>query len=141
MKIDCTCLTCTTYLLGRHHGEDAKQERDYSISVPAHAMDALRAFLLRPNGAHFPTPRLTVEAVQGGGILVRARPYRERAAAPIKAPSPVVRERAEWHEDEGPVLWWRFPIVEPPYCGTPLDDDFPEYATHWTAFATPEDRP
>ena len=20
----------------------------------------------------------------------------------------------QWHEDDGPVLWWRFPIVEPP---------------------------
>ncbi|AVF28811.1 hypothetical protein ERICIII_04807 (plasmid) [Paenibacillus larvae subsp. larvae] len=30
----------------------------------------------------------------------------------------------EWHIDHGPVLWWTFPIVEPPYCGTPLDKDW-----------------
>jgi hypothetical protein len=37
----------------------------------------------------------------------------------------VTRRRGEWHEDDGPVLWWRFPIVEPPYAGTPLDSDWP----------------
>ncbi len=31
------------------------------------------------------------------------------------------RPLAEWHEDMGPVLWWRFPVDEPPYVGTPLD--------------------
>lgn len=44
-----------------------------------------------------------------------------------------------WNEEDGSVLWWRFPIVEPPYCGTPLDDDFPEYVTHWTRFAIPHE--
>lgn len=32
-----------------------------------------------------------------------------------------LRPIAEWHEDFGPVLWWRLPIDEPPYVGTPLD--------------------
>lgn len=31
------------------------------------------------------------------------------------------RPLAEWHEDYGPVLWWKFPLVEAPYVGTPLD--------------------
>ena len=38
----------------------------------------------------------------------------------------------EWSEDDGPVLWWRFPVSEPPYVGTPLDSDWPGYHTHWT---------
>lgn len=42
------------------------------------------------------------------------------------------RPRDDWHEDDGPVLWWKLPVSEPPYAGTPLDDDFPEYVTHWT---------
>lgn len=38
-----------------------------------------------------------------------------------------------YHEDIGNVLWWRVPIQEPPYCGTPLDEDFPDdYYTHWS---------
>lgn len=28
-----------------------------------------------------------------------------------------------WHEDIGTVLWWHWPIQEPPYVGTPLDCD------------------
>lgn len=42
------------------------------------------------------------------------------------------RPRAEWSEDDGPVLWWQLPVSEPPYAGTPLDDEFPDYETHWT---------
>jgi hypothetical protein len=28
---------------------------------------------------------------------------------------------ADWHEDYGSVLWWRLPVQEPPYVGSPLD--------------------
>ena len=45
----------------------------------------------------------------------------------------------EWHEDDGPVLWWRFPIEEPPYVGWETDDDFPDYVTHWTKIPIPEE--
>ena len=31
----------------------------------------------------------------------------------------------DWHEDFGAALWHRMPIEEPPYCGTPLDSDWP----------------
>lgn len=31
----------------------------------------------------------------------------------------------DWHEDIGNVLWWSFPIEEPPYSGTPYDDEYP----------------
>lgn len=45
----------------------------------------------------------------------------------------------EWHEDDGYVLWWRFPIVEPPYVGSPYCGDWKEdYYTHWTPIACPE---
>jgi hypothetical protein len=36
-----------------------------------------------------------------------------------------LRPHTEWHEDDGDVLWWLMPIVEPPYCGSMLSDDFP----------------
>lgn len=38
----------------------------------------------------------------------------------------------QYHEDDGPALWWRFPILEPPYSGTPNDSDWPGYHTHYT---------
>lgn len=43
----------------------------------------------------------------------------------------------EWHEDYGDVLWWTFPIQEPPYCSGPLDADWPDYHTHWTPLVIP----
>lgn len=42
-----------------------------------------------------------------------------------------------WHEDIGPVLWWDFPVEEPPYCGTPLDEHFPKYKTHFSMIDMP----
>lgn len=76
------------------------------------------------------------------------------------------RPISEWHEDIGPVLWWKFPIEEPPYVGTPLDlgqevllqasvpldqtpntqtfagtfmvGGFPGYHTHWTPIPIPQ---
>ncbi|MDT2557144.1 hypothetical protein P7D63_20900, partial [Enterococcus raffinosus] len=43
-----------------------------------------------------------------------------------------------WDEDLGDCLWWNFPVEEPPYCGTPLDDDFPKYKTHFTELHIPD---
>lgn len=48
------------------------------------------------------------------------------------------RTRDSWEERCGAVLWWRFPIIEPPYVGSPLDDDFPDYVTHWTPISVPK---
>lgn len=31
------------------------------------------------------------------------------------------RPLSDYHEDMGPVLWWKFPVVEPPYVGRPND--------------------
>ena len=43
-----------------------------------------------------------------------------------------LRTGRQYHEDYGPVLWWRPPIDEAPYCGTPGDSDWPGYHTHWS---------
>ena len=43
----------------------------------------------------------------------------------------------EWNESDGDVLWWKFPVNESPYCGSPLDTEFPDYLTHWTKFVVP----
>ena len=47
----------------------------------------------------------------------------------------------DWSEDDGSVLWWFFPIQEEPYVGTPLDEFFPEYVTHFTKIIEPVDIP
>jgi hypothetical protein len=69
----------------------------------------------------------------------------------------VARPLEEWREDIGDVLWWKFPVTEPPYCGSPQDcgqtielhshsgiearafiGGWPGYHTHWTRFAVPD---
>ena len=43
-----------------------------------------------------------------------------------------LRPEEEYHEDMGPVLWWKLPVDEPPYCGSPLNTEWPGYHTHFT---------
>lgn len=64
--------------------------------------------------------------------------YYARAVPPTR----LARPRDEYHKDMGAVLWWKFPIQEPPFCGTPSDDDWIQheyegYYTHWSPFETP----
>lgn len=47
------------------------------------------------------------------------------------------RSLAEYNDDFGAVLWWRFPVDEPPYVGAPYCDDWPGYHTHWTPIDVP----
>lgn len=51
----------------------------------------------------------------------------------VSIPKPI----EEWDEDYGDCLWWSFPVEEPPYCGSPLDVDFPDYVTHFTQLILP----
>ena len=54
----------------------------------------------------------------------------------------VPRSLSDWHEDIGNVLWWMLPVCEPPYCGTPLDDDWPyedDERPVWTELLLPID--
>lgn len=46
----------------------------------------------------------------------------------------ILHPATEWHEDHGNVLWWRFPIEEPPYVGTPLDIGFQVSARLYNQF-------
>lgn len=52
----------------------------------------------------------------------------------------VARPLSEYHEDMGPVVWWRFPVNEPAWIGKPDDSDWPGYHTHFTGHPViPED--
>lgn len=72
-------------------------------------------------------------------IIGNDRNYRQVDYA-IEIPSsiPMAKSSEEWHEEIGPVLWWAYPIKEPPYVGTPLDADWTGYHTHWTPIIIPE---
>lgn len=59
--------------------------------------------------------------------------FAQGAAAAVPQPAKPLNE---WHEDFGSVVWWRFCLDERPdeasWIGTPNDDDWPGYHTHWT---------
>ena len=90
------------------------------------------------------------------------RNYQRRTHGEQPAPEDYTTPRPldDWHEGMGDVLWWRFPITEPPYVGSPLDlgyeveivatiatghqhanrfyvDGWPGYHTHWTPIPKP----
>ena len=44
------------------------------------------------------------------------------------------KELDEWSEDDGSCLWWKLPVEEEPYVGSPLHCDFPDYVTHFTKY-------
>ena len=73
---------------------------------------------------------------------IEARANRSRLP-PVAAKEPEhARPFSEWHEDYHDVLWWHFPIMEPPYVGSPLNDDWPftdlaELNLGWTRFVVP----
>ncbi len=73
--------------------------------------------------------------------LVKARsPYEAAEKVGI-----IARPAEEYHEDYGDVLWWHFPIEEPPEVGTPNTFDryghpiVTEYHTHWTPLPIPSE--
>lgn len=76
------------------------------------------------------------QAIDGGReVLMAIMEIMTRLADHEDAATPKPLE--EWHEDLGNVLWWTFPIQEPPYCGSPLADDWPGCHTHWTSIIVP----
>lgn len=69
-----------------------------------------------------------IKAVQENAPTIEARPVVRVEARPLE----------EWGEDYGDVLWWKFPIEEPPYVGSPLDCNWSGHHTHWTPIEVPE---
>ena len=71
-----------------------------------------------------------------------ARHWAEVIADGLIANGVTVQEGArpieEWNEDFGDVIWWKFPIEEPPYVGSPLDEKWDGYYTHWTFIPIPQ---
>lgn len=66
--------------------------------------------------------------------------FPERFEIVLDEPQKVRAKLAKhWHEDVGDCLWWNFPVEEPPYCGTPLDEHFPKYKTHFTTIDMPNE--
>ncbi|MBY0205282.1 hypothetical protein [Paenibacillus cucumis (ex Kampfer et al. 2016)] len=94
------------------------------------------------NEAFQETKKLLKSAMPGPAWMVDAwlDPLIERLTAAEEQVKKLKEARTldEWHEDFGDVLWWKFPVEESPYCGSPLDTDWPDYHTHWTPISVPE---
>ena len=67
-------------------------------------------------------------------VVDLARAVLARWGRPAAAPVAIPGEK--YHEDMGPVTWWRLPVDEPPWVGTPNDSDWPGYHTHFTPAPT-----
>ena len=50
---------------------------------------------------------------------------RAEIRAAVKREVLKLRPYSEWHEDQGAVLWFHFPLCEPGYFGDPLINDWP----------------
>jgi hypothetical protein len=72
-----------------------------------------------------------------GAILPGARVHVEGGKAwhgcQAHAPTTHARYLDAWTAADGVVLWWTEFEPKVQYLGTPLDDDFPDHVTHWTA--------
>jgi len=97
--------------------------------------------------SHIPleAPEVTTSASRVDAVSALTDPPR---IEPLYAASPaqgidlgqqrplIARSLAEWHEDDGNVMWWAWCgqdwAGEPAWCGTPNDSDWPGYHTHWT---------
>jgi CDGSH-type Zn-finger protein len=58
----------------------------------------------------------------------------EMRAKAIDDAKPIPPRRLdEWNEEDGAVVWWKFPVCEPAWIGHPNCDDWPDdFYTHWT---------
>ena len=65
-------------------------------------------------------------------MMIDAKLHEEAAEAVARSESTEAKPLSEWHEDTGNVTWWAFPVMEPPWIGTPGDSDWPGHHTHWT---------
>lgn len=63
--------------------------------------------------------------------------YRNTPTVLIAVPK-YARHIDEWHEDDGPVLWWRDTTEDYPYVGTALDADFDDTYKWWSPIDIPE---
>ena len=130
----------------------------YSVEEYKRELDFARAVLARwGRPAAEPVPEPTDEALAnftawfcrnypGPDTLIHRPEWHApkvfRAAADALArwgsptPVPVAIPGEKYHEDMGPVTWWRLPVDEPPWVGTPNDSDWPGYHTHFTPAPT-----
>lgn len=81
-------------------------------------------------------PNIVLKSNPYRNVVLKLLNYEDAGLSPDDICKPQKLE--EWNEEYGDCLWWRFPVEEPPYCGSPLDCDFPRDVTHFTRFVIPQ---
>lgn len=110
---------------------------DRMLTIGAALSESKRAWLVEKGGMSFPE-RTAIEAEAADLRLQRHRISVEiHDAEKAEKAAVTARPLDEWREEDRDVLWWRFPIEEPPYCGHPNCDSWPGYHTHWTRLVIP----
>lgn len=153
-KATCTCAFCNAAaLLARPEPRitEAHECGTSYESVPGIAYPRKKPRTVQPVDDE-PDPRITREEaialldqyyeVRRSGLHARvASIWREEmtkareaclAAMLRSEPPTIARPLSEWNESHGFVTWWKFPIEEPSWIGSPTDSDWPGYHTHWT---------
>lgn len=97
----------------------------------------LRHVSLKPNRPYVFTVDANCAKCRADAVYALGHTDTKPAQAVELGPVPLIaRALAEWHEDDGNVLWWswcgRDWAGEPAWAGTPNDSDWPGYHTHWT---------
>ncbi len=107
------------------------------MSTTDHRLREFHRYTITSEGASLGYFRLVEDPA---GVWVT---WAEVVAALLPREAPSARPYHLWHDDDGDVLWWLFPICEPPYSGSPLAQGWPfheddEHALGWTRFQIPE---
>ena len=84
----------------------------------------VEALLRQRNAPRLPETERTWDHASGAVIDSPRQPV----TPTVLAPYPL----EDWRPEHGDVVWWRFPVVRPPYIGQPEDTDWPGIHTHWT---------
>jgi hypothetical protein len=121
--------------------EDLRQRRreivDRLLTIQHDLAESKRAWLAAKGGLTF-LARSELEAEYASLRVARHRISIEiHDAEKAEKAGVTARPLEEWQEEDRDVLWWRFPIEEPPYCGHPNCDSWPGYHTHFTRLVVP----
>ncbi|SSW66653.1 hypothetical protein AVE30378_02192 [Achromobacter veterisilvae] len=121
--------TITHYECGPYNGDGTYEAVPVYAAPPlASTGDARRAL------GGYQTDSFRVLKTHPAPAAAKDGQQRARDVSPLLA-----RALDEWHEDDGPVMWWAWCghewAGEAPWCGTPHYQDWPGYHTHWTPIA------
>jgi hypothetical protein len=86
-----------------------------------------------------PDGYINLDGLLAGQALINYEPALNSITIPSNDDTPKAIPISEYHDD-GIVLWWRLPVEEAPWVGSPdYDDWLDDYYTHWTKIEIPHE--